>query len=207
MIYIYVLLDPRTNKIRYVGKTVNIKTRFKRHLTEAKSSNISYKNNWVRGLINNGLIPIIEIIDMYEFDDWEWLEIMWLGLLKSWGFNMTNMVEAGGQPPSWEGKTHSQEHKDKLSRLMRENNPAKNMNDEWKKNISEAHKRKGHLALAANEVRRKKVIQYSLNGDFINEYSSITEAAKAVGLKTSSPVGMVCRGERNKAGGYRWEFK
>lgn len=208
MIYIYTLSDPRTGEIRYVGKTsCKLRKRLIGHLSEARNRNMTHKNHWVLSLMKEGLEPIIEIIDEYEYDDWEWLEIMWLDLLKSWGFNMTNSAEAGGQPPSWKGKTHSQEHKDKLSRLMRENNPSKNMDDEWRKNISEAHKRNGFLALAAIESNKKKVIQYTLDGDFVDEYDSITDAAKAVGLKTSNTVAMVCRGERKKAGGYKWGLK
>ena len=43
----------------------------------------------------------------------------------------------------------------------------------------------------------------------IDEYSSIAEAARAVGVKTSSNIGACCRGcyGRNTIGGYKWKFK
>jgi hypothetical protein len=37
-------------------------------------------------------------------------------------------------------------------------------------------------------------------------YSSIEDAGKAVGLKNSYNITLVCRGKRNKAGGYKWFY-
>ncbi len=207
MIYIYTLSDPRTGEIRYVGKTTKINKRFSGHLTESRRGDISHKCNWIRSLLTIGLKPVIEVLDTYDGDDWTWLEMYWISQFKIWGYNLTNNSEGGEDPPSWLGKTHSQKHKDKLSKLMTENNPAKNMNDEWRKNISEALKRVGHTTEVACEVIRKKVKQYTLDGEFIKEWSSMTEAAKGVGLKRSSGIGACCSGKRNKAGGYKWSME
>ncbi len=48
------------------------------------------------------------------------------------------------------------------------------------------------------------VIQYSLNGDFIQEWDSITDASKNLNLHN---VGAVCRGEYKTCGGYIFRFK
>ena len=52
--------------------------------------------------------------------------------------------------------------------------------------------------------RKKKVLQFTLNGKCIREFNSITEAQKITGIK--SDIGDVCRGKRKTAGGYNWKF-
>lgn len=38
-------------------------------------------------------------------------------------------------------------------------------------------------------------------------YPSIKDAARALNMKSPSNIGMVCRGQRNEAGGYAWKYK
>lgn len=125
---------------------------------------------------------------------------------KTWGFNLTNGTFGGENPPSWKGKTHTAEYKEIRRKLMKDNNPAKNMTDEWRANISKAHKKNKYNPIAATEVNKKKVYQFSLNGELIKIWSSITDAAKGVGIKNGCSIGAVCRGERNKAGGFKWKY-
>lgn len=58
-----------------------------------------------------------------------------------------------------------------------------------------------------NESKKKAVLQYSLNGEFIMEYSGIREAARSVGLKTHRWINSCCKGEVKQAGGYVWKYK
>lgn len=51
----------------------------------------------------------------------------------------------------------------------------------------------------------KKVVQYSLLGDKIAEYSSQTEAAAAIGL-TSGVISACCKNNIQSAAGYYWTF-
>jgi hypothetical protein len=39
--YIYALIDPRDNKIRYIGKTVSLRFRKSGHITESKNNILS----------------------------------------------------------------------------------------------------------------------------------------------------------------------
>ena len=52
----------------------------------------------------------------------------------------------------------------------------------------------------------KPVIQLSLDGEFIAEYESISEANRALGVKESH-IGQVCRGQRQISNGYKWKYK
>lgn len=60
--YIYALTDPRTNKIRYIGKTYDINKRYQSHLLNSSLKNKTYKNYWIKSLLKVGLVPEIKIL-------------------------------------------------------------------------------------------------------------------------------------------------
>jgi hypothetical protein len=73
--YIYGLVDPRNNKIRYIGKTTYPKNRLSGHMTESKDINvINYRIKWIRKLISLGLKPKIvylKVCSILEFVKYE----------------------------------------------------------------------------------------------------------------------------------------
>lgn len=52
----------------------------------------------------------------------------------------------------------------------------------------------------------KGVIQYSLDGVFIQEFKSATEAQQFLHLKINH-IGCCCKGNRKTCGGYIWKYK
>lgn len=52
----------------------------------------------------------------------------------------------------------------------------------------------------------KPVCQYNRKGEFLQEYKSAAEAAKAIGCSFTS-ISQVCHKKRVTAGGYKWSFK
>lgn len=52
----------------------------------------------------------------------------------------------------------------------------------------------------------KPVLQYSLDGKFIKEYSYIKEASICLNIDRGKIV-KTCKGERKSAGGYQWKYK
>lgn len=50
------------------------------------------------------------------------------------------------------------------------------------------------------------VIQYTLEGEYMDEFYSVAEANRQTGVNSSDIVS-VCKGKRNKAGGYIWSYK
>lgn len=52
----------------------------------------------------------------------------------------------------------------------------------------------------------KKVLQYNIDGSFIKEWNSASEASKKLSIPPSTING-VCRGERSHSGGFLWMFK
>jgi group I intron endonuclease len=125
--YIYTLSDPVTNEIRYIGKTVNLEQRYKAHITVF---NKSYKSSWIKSLIKENLLPVIDIIDIVENEDWEFWEKYWIAQFKAWGYNLTNLTDGGISPSkstnvankiskSRKGFEVSQETKDKISKALK----------------------------------------------------------------------------------------
>lgn len=56
--------------------------------------------------------------------------------------------------------------------------------------------------------RLRPIIQLSINGEFIKEFSSIKEAVTSLGGKAANAnIIKVCKGERTTAYGYIWKYK
>lgn len=51
----------------------------------------------------------------------------------------------------------------------------------------------------------KKVDRYTVDGEYLDTYPSLAEAARTFGLFYSN-IAKVCRGENKTSGGYKWKF-
>lgn len=55
------------------------------------------------------------------------------------------------------------------------------------------------------DLRKKKVIQYSLSGEQITIYESVSEASKVTGVSKTC-IARMCRKERSCSGGFKWAY-
>ena len=80
-------------------------------------------------------------------------------------------------------------------------------NHEWRTSVSNRNNQNtGCPKCVKKRVAKaisRKVIQLSLNHSVITEFCSVAEAERQTGIKH---IASVCRGEREKAGGYLWEY-
>jgi len=53
--------------------------------------------------------------------------------------------------------------------------------------------------------RKKKVFQYTLEGNLVAEYKSVADASRKTGASKTS-IAKVCRGEYSKSNGYIWRY-
>ena len=83
-IYIYTLSDPNNGEIKYVGKTNNVKRRYRDHIRESKIGK-TYKCNWIKNLSDK---PVIEIIDECSIINADFFEKYYISLFKNWGFKL-----------------------------------------------------------------------------------------------------------------------
>lgn len=69
MYFLYKLVDPITEEIKYIGYTKRPKVRLWEHIRDAKRGLKTYKCDWIRSLIIKNQKPIIEIISSFEYQD------------------------------------------------------------------------------------------------------------------------------------------
>ena len=190
--FIYSLSDENHN-IRYIGKTSYLRRRVKDHITEAKKGINTRKNRWILSLLKRNVNPLIEIIDEVPSSEWEFWEIFYISLFKSWGFQLTNNTSGGNgtgsgiNNPNY-GRKLTEDHKHKCSLKLRgKNNPSygKKPSDETLKKLS------------------KPVLQYSLDGNFIKIWNSIREAESELKIHSISTC---CHEKLLSTGGFIWHF-
>ena len=224
---IYVLIDPQTKLVRYVGKANNVPQRYKAHLNIARKHQV-HKLNWINSLKNKGLKPIIEVIDVVPINEWIFWETYWISQFKTWGFNLINYTE-GGDGSTFGNKTSFKKGqkpwnygtaKPKIlkSNVGKTENSIKNQFKPgfipWNKGskgystskkgqfLSETTKIKISNSLKGKESNKKRIIkQYNKNMELIKEYPSITEAVFITGIKSISNA---LTSRAKTAGGYIW---
>lgn len=167
-IYIYILIDPETQQVRYVGKTKNPSRRYNQHISECSKIK-SHKNNWIFSLKKKGIKPEMILIDECDTDNWIFFEQWYIELFKSWNFNLTNLTIGGegsiGHTPSKEtiekrskklkGKKRSSEFCNKISEIVK----GRKYSDEIKRKASIAAKKRG-ISLE-NRLKMNKAKQES----------------------------------------------
>lgn len=200
-VIIYTLSDD--SGVRYIGKTNNILIRYKNHLLDKAKS---HKVNWIRSLKKQQKLPIIDILDIVNDNDWIFWEQYWISQFKCWGFNLVNETNGGENPPSWKGKTHSDEYRlrRKLEMSTHKNPAIGGLSDSWKLNISKSLKGRIFTEEHCNKLS-KQILQLSIKGDIITSWPSIIKASKKLNIVANS-ISLCARGKRHKAGGYKWKF-
>jgi len=187
--YIYVLKDPETLDIRYVGKTTCLKRRFKSHKC-LKATKGTHLSSWIVSLRNKGLLPLMETVDIVEGAGWREKESYYIEFYKNQGFDLVNLT-SGGEGcegykhtdearkkmsdiqktivrtfiPSFSGNTHKKESKNKISSSQMGKN-----NHNYGKNLSE------ETRLKISKVLGKEI---EINGI---KYVSLREAARQLNM-------------------------
>ncbi len=67
----------------------------------------------------------------------------------------------------------------------------------------------GKYKRVPNKVDPRAVMQYTLSGEFVKEWSMLSEAAEFLwgNRRRGSELSSCCRGERKQAAGYKWKYK
>jgi hypothetical protein len=136
-VYIYGLVDKSKNELKYIGKSINPQSRYRKHLQDSYKK-ISYKDNWIYSSLLKNEKPELLIIDEVNEDNWVFWEKHYISYYKSIGCKLTNISEGGDNPPSALGRKWTPEQLKRIS----ENNKGKKRSEETKKNISLSKKGK-----------------------------------------------------------------
>lgn len=167
---IYFLIDPRTNEIRYVGKTTkNLNKRlFNGHL---KDKTKTHKTNWLNSLKKNGLIPEIKLIKICKNEELcnfsEKFYIKLFGRADKNSGNLVNSTDGGEGTP---GKILTQETKNKIGKSNKGKTLGRKASEQEKeirriayKNIPEEIKKQTGKKISEANFGRKHSIQAKLN--------------------------------------------
>lgn len=99
---IYILKDPESGAVRYVGKTCKtLKIRLWQHTGRATNrKSRTYCAKWIRSLLERGLKPGIEQIEI-AFGDWAAREAYWIAYYWAVGARLTNVTLGGEGAPGF----------------------------------------------------------------------------------------------------------
>lgn len=231
--FIYTLIDPVTNKIRYVGKSNFPKKRLYDHIRTCHRTH-THKNNWIKSLLENGHKPILEVIDEVPMCEWQLWEMYWIDKLKD-DNELTNTSCGGNGTTQHRYNTKEKmklRHKefpgynrsggnlaipldrDRLYDLYITQNltmpkTAKEMDTSETtvfRNLKEYGIEKSKEALAKQYSSQpiKTVLQYDLEGNFIKEWP---EGPSYILRETGMEVARCCRGVAKTSKGFIWRYK
>jgi hypothetical protein len=205
LIYIYLLVDPISKEVRYIGLTKNLKKRFYAHITN--TDKLSHKRNWIKSLKIMNLKPFLYIIKTFDLKDFEKAdkyETFLIRLFAKYDYKLTNHDKIFTQNNNYSLNCKHKNTKkvyyfDNEFNLMGEFNSLKEVCLYFKRaysTVSLAIKNKTkvsdyYLSFENNfnkefKNRGKKCYQYDLNGNYINEFISVAEAFRLTGINRNS---------------------
>jgi len=161
-IYIYLLKDPISYVVRYVGQTNNLNQRLNRHLNNAKSNRDKrHISNWIRSISLNPIMEVIEECEPYTKNE---REQYWIDYYRKLGYDLCNASNGG--PGAGVGNTNCK---------------GRVMSEETKKKISASNKGRKSTH-GKGGVEGKSIGQYTKDGELIATFPSILNAFKVTGI-------------------------
>lgn len=170
--YIYALCYP-SNNIRYIGVSKNPEKRFRQHINPSNLKNKTHKNDWIKSLLSQNLIPELLIIESVVYEEHQEREKFWIQYYKNNGCDLVNGTEGGDgmQTPSQSTRDKmvanatgnknmlGKRHSNKTKRLISDANKGKKMSQEAKEKISNFNKGK----IISEE--HKKILSEKMKGN------------------------------------------
>lgn len=196
---IYCLIEPITEQIKYIGKTKQpLNKRLSAHLCESNKLNTK-KNTWLKSLKNKGLKPKIEELDIVLESEWEFWEMHWISLFKSWGFELKN-ADGGGKGMSSEfmkknNPMFKKENREKISLSLIGNTRRRGKKssletiEKNRKNCSKywlGKKRDEETIKKTSRSLSRPILQFDLNGNFIKKFHCVREAVAETGAERTT---------------------
>ena len=210
MRYIYLIKDPETLKVVYVGETKDLKSRIYQHLYHKNTNN--FKDEFISNVRKKGLNPIFEIIDFANTKR-EALtkENLYINKYLKEGFELFNKRNNqtvrqfdlnGNLIAEFEDRLMAERITGIRPRLDRYTAGG----FYWTYGQFDPSKIKQKAE--ALKVRCKVVQQLDLNGNLIAEFEGVRIAGKKTGIDHRS-ISQVAAGSkiRKTAGGFKWKYK
>jgi hypothetical protein len=159
---IYVLVDPRTLKVRYIGRTrCTLKKRLGEHVCVDRSKAMTRVKSWIKSLKAINSKPYIRLLTTCK--GWEESHVLEQELIER----------------------HKEKHDLLNHRDRGMGNPFPLNSDFTRLQMSKTRK-EGFASGRLKVANLKPVFVYSLDGVFIEKYSSITACSKGMGISTDT---------------------
>lgn len=198
-------LDRIVNGNRLKGKILSQVQDTKGYLFLQLSKNGNSKRFSVHRLIAEAFIPRIEGKNYIDHingirNDNRIKNLRWCTHQENDSFPLSRLhrSQAAMGNKRWLGKHHTDETKKKLSELKK----GIKQPDAWTR-ISDENKRK--ILMAAIEKNQVKVDQYSLEGELLKTWDSMTIAARELGVQKTN-IHKCCNHLAKTCGGYKWRY-
>jgi len=226
----YALIDPRDNKIKYIGRTIDEKNRYRNHIYESKKNNRNKKERWIMYLLRKNMKPIMKILYTLECSLNEAIKTekaLIKNLLRK-GYNLKNM------PDNYNGslltgkkvyqydlsgnfiKTFHNSNQAYLKTGIKDSNILRCCNNPNGYGVKTAGNyfwsfykyKKYPFKYIKNwrELKGKPVLQFNTNNELINEYFTARQASKITGVSYKK-ISACCNNRQKTAGGFIWKFK
>ena len=225
-IYFYTLIDPITNKIRYVGQTVNPDNRLRNHIYESKKINRTHKHRWIMQLLRKNEKPIMGILwdDIMTSTEGNVVETDLIQFFKDDGCDLTN-EEDRARTDSVIETTPVYQFNLLGILIARFANANQAM---LKTGVNDAaigevcrfpfkpgNNSRGGFLWAYQDTPNKEyqspkgtpksTVQLSKSGELLNTYTSAREAGKATGV-CYKRISACITGRQKTAGGFVWRL-
>jgi len=230
---IYSIRNKTTGKY-YIGSSKNYKFRLYNHRKKLKQG--KHANEYLQNAFNKyGLDDFeFEVLEEYTEELLCAMECYWCNILKvhnrDFGYNIKPILPYSSHKlanetkdkirnkhlgKKYEFKHKSEEHKKKIgiaNKNRKHSEDFKKMRSEFGKLLvgekNPFYGKKHTKNQINNDILRKSktILQYDLDDNFIKEWMSATEAAKALGFHQSS-INKVCLNKAKSAHNFKWVYK
>ena len=202
------------NKV-YIGQSVNIYKRKTYHESYIKRN--KHANAYMQRAFNKYNDFKFEVIEECSIEELDERECYWIDyydcLNGEFGYNLQSGGHFNKRLSEESKKKLSESHKGKklseeTKKRMGKSRKGIKRNEETKNKISEAQKGEKSYMFGKSGVLNpmsKKILQYDLNGNFINEFGSLHEAFRCTGVKVPN-ISRCASGKLKQTGGYIWEY-
>jgi hypothetical protein len=138
--YIYALVCPIANAVRYVGKTESPNRRLAAHISRARSGQTKNRTaHWIRKILDAGLSPGMEILEEVGADkDWRDVERRYIAGAAEFGWSLTNSTPGGDGIASLEDDPEAARRR---VESWRQTMALPEVRERWMASQAEAHQR------------------------------------------------------------------